>query len=237
MTTQPQPPTHITLSRSDLAALLAHHADVLAAQLRADPARDGWIAAERLSEHGHALTAEEKTPAVAELLDSVLTFPLEQPPADRVALRARIAEALYGHSHPGWARCYADLDRDEHDTYLGRADAVLSVLPPTAGQAAGLPAGFRTAVVIAVKCAVCEYQFDEDQSYTVHFDTLAEAHQVLRDHGWTVLADGRAVCDSDGPDHDEWRGTSEANARAESDREHHQAEINAAINYALNEMP
>ena len=90
---------------------------------------------------------------------------------------------------------------------------------------------------IAVKCAACEYQFDEGQSYTVHFDTLDEAHQVLRDHGWTVLGDGRAVCDSDDPDHDEWRGVSEAKAREESDREHHQAEINAAINYALNEMP
>lgn len=101
-----------------------------------------------------------------------------------------------------------------------------------------LPAGFRSAVVIAVKCAVCEYEFDEGQSYTVHFDTLDEARQVLRDHGWTFLADGRAVCDSDEDDHHELRGTtSPAKAREDSDREHHQAEINAAINYALNEMP
>ena len=51
------------------------------------------------------------------------------PPADRTALRDRVAEALYRHSHPGWAMRYADLDRDERDTYLGRADAVLAVLP------------------------------------------------------------------------------------------------------------
>lgn len=45
-------------------------------------------------------------------------------------LHDRVAEALYAHSHPGWARGYADLDQDERDTYLGRAAAVLAVLPP-----------------------------------------------------------------------------------------------------------
>ncbi|MET8080062.1 hypothetical protein [Streptomyces sp. NPDC005303] len=54
---------------------------------------------------------------------------LEADARDRAALRDRIAEALYRHNHPGWATRYADLDRDERDTYLGRADAVLAVLP------------------------------------------------------------------------------------------------------------
>ena len=55
--------------------------------------------------------------------------------ADRAALRDRIAEALYAHTHRGWATRYADLDRDERDTYLARADAVLAVLPEPADRA------------------------------------------------------------------------------------------------------
>lgn len=90
-----------------------------------------------------------------------------------------------------------------------------------AGRADSLPAGFRSAVVIAVKCAVCEYEFDEDESYTVHFDTVAQAHQVLRDHGWTVLDDGRSVCDSDQPDHNELRSL----AQEERDERETQAHL------------
>lgn len=55
---------------------------------------------------------------------------------DQAALRDRIAEALYCHSHPDWTTRYADLDRDERDTYLGRADAVIRVLPAPVDQAA-----------------------------------------------------------------------------------------------------
>jgi hypothetical protein len=69
-----QPDARITLRRDQLAALLAHHADVLAAQLRTGYFRDAWIAAERLDAHANALTADEETPAVAELLDSMLSF-------------------------------------------------------------------------------------------------------------------------------------------------------------------
>ena len=55
-------------------------------------------------------------------------------PATRTA--DRIAEALYAHNHPGWATRYTDLDQDERDTYLARADAVLAVLPPPTDRAA-----------------------------------------------------------------------------------------------------
>ena len=72
---------HIALTRSDLAVILAHHADVLAAQLRSDAGRDAWIAAERLTEHANELTTEEKPSAVTELLDNIWTFNLEQQPA------------------------------------------------------------------------------------------------------------------------------------------------------------
>ncbi|GAQ64090.1 hypothetical protein [Streptomyces scabiei] len=59
-----------------------------------------------------------------------------QPPTDRAAVRDRIAEALYAHNHPGWTTGYPDLDQDERDTYLARADAVLAVLPESTGRAA-----------------------------------------------------------------------------------------------------
>ncbi|MEU5596855.1 hypothetical protein [Streptomyces sp. NPDC020298] len=58
------------------------------------------------------------------------------PPTDRAELRDRIAEALYAHNHPGWAIGYTDLDQDERDTYLRRADAVLAVLPEQTDRAA-----------------------------------------------------------------------------------------------------
>lgn len=54
-------------------------------------------------------------------------------------LRDRIAQALYQHSHPGWALSYADLDEDQRDTYQGRADAVLAVLPAPVDRAAVTP--------------------------------------------------------------------------------------------------
>jgi hypothetical protein len=73
-----------------------------------------------------------------------------------------------------------------------------------------LPAGFRRDVVVAVKCAVCEYEYDEDESYTVHFESVKQATDAVRDAGWTVLADGRVLCQSDEPDHEALRAVSSA---------------------------
>lgn len=72
--------------------------------------------------------------------DAILALPAVSAvvPPTQDTLRDRIAEALYRHSHPGWATRYADLGRDERDTYLGRADAVLAVLPPLADRPAVL---------------------------------------------------------------------------------------------------
>jgi hypothetical protein len=56
----------------------------------------------------------------------------------RGALRDRIAAALYDHSHPGWAISFPDLDQEQRDTYLARADAVLAVLPAPVDRAAVL---------------------------------------------------------------------------------------------------
>ncbi|MDT0567883.1 hypothetical protein RM704_10445 [Streptomyces sp. DSM 3412] len=73
-----------------------------------------------------------------------------------------------------------------------------------------LPAGFRAEVVVAVKCAVCQYQFDVDDSHTVLFANVEQAHEVLRDHGWTVLTDGSAICDDEGDEHQALRQPGDA---------------------------
>ena len=64
-----------------------------------------------------------------------------------------------------------------------------------------LPDGFRRDTVIAVKCAVCEYEYDEDESYIVHFDSVKQASESVRDAGWTALSDGRVICQSDDDEH------------------------------------
>ena len=64
-----------------------------------------------------------------------------------------------------------------------------------------LPAGFRHEHVVAARCAVCEYEYDEDESYTVHFDSVKQATDTVRDAGWTALSDGRVLCQNDDPEH------------------------------------
>jgi hypothetical protein len=64
-----------------------------------------------------------------------------------------------------------------------------------------LPEGFRRDTVTAVKCAACEYEYDEDESYTVHFESVELATEAVRDAGWTVLSDGRVICQADDPEH------------------------------------
>ncbi|MGC5400187.1 hypothetical protein ACPXCP_31160 [Streptomyces sp. DT20] len=121
------PDTTPTTDRNGLAALLAHHADVLAAHWDAvipDPA------AYSLRVHAGELTADEETPFVRELLDSILAFETEPParlvlgttdqqpetaPADR---RARYAAAI--RETDGWV-----LDGGQHmlDAVMAVADA------------------------------------------------------------------------------------------------------------------
>lgn len=72
------PSDRVTLTRDHLAALLAHHADVIASRWDAyapDPA------AYALRRHADELTADEETTAVRELLDSIMSFTAEQQPA------------------------------------------------------------------------------------------------------------------------------------------------------------
>lgn len=72
------PADRVTLNRDQLAGLLAHHADVLAARwYAAAPGAGAWEVAAALALRSHAqeLTAEEETTPVAELLDDVMSFP------------------------------------------------------------------------------------------------------------------------------------------------------------------
>ncbi|MCL6733325.1 PGDYG domain-containing protein [Streptomyces neyagawaensis] len=71
-----------------------------------------------------------------------------------------------------------------------------------------LPAGFRSEQLVAVRCAACEYEYDEDESYTCYFNSVEQATTCVRDAGWTVLKDGRVLCTAeDDEDHDELRRT------------------------------
>lgn len=163
-----QPSDRITLNRSQLAALLAHHADVLASNLRSNKATglaEHYLgmgrAASLLDLHANALTADEETPDAAELLDAILTFPTGQPDqadAQPSALRDRIAATMREH-HLVTNRTETDADGnmpcrcgdwrepgpmgsdgDDWDTHL--ADAVLAVLPDHAAvRAAALNEG------------------------------------------------------------------------------------------------
>ncbi|WP_309029063.1 hypothetical protein [Streptomyces alfalfae] len=85
------PADRITLTRDQLTALLAHHADTIAARWDAvAPGAGAWEVAAAHSLRGHAaeLVAPTERPAVAELLDSMLSFEAEHraapsAPADR----------------------------------------------------------------------------------------------------------------------------------------------------------
>ncbi|MEW2567680.1 hypothetical protein [Streptomyces sp. NPDC047070] len=59
----------------------------------------------------------------------------------------------------------------------------------------------------------------DTDGYTRYFDTPGDARQWGEDNGWDTPVNGPVLCPADA-----------AEAR---DQEHHQAEITAAVNYAL----
>jgi hypothetical protein len=67
--------------------------------------------------------------------------------------------------------------------------------------APALPAGFSRSSMVSVSCACCGYTYDEDETHTVLFDSIEEATRAVKDVGWTVLEDGRVLCDPDDADH------------------------------------
>lgn len=153
------PADAITVTRDQLAALLAHHADVIATRWDAyapDPA------AYALRTHAGELTADEETPFVRELLDSMLSFEAEaatpSAPADQPSIRdamgpadgqqkMRLLHRLYASTAPVEEPADTDLrdriataiskwHRDpDQPLYVQGADAVLAVLPAPADRA------------------------------------------------------------------------------------------------------
>ncbi|MFI1677018.1 hypothetical protein [Streptomyces sp. NPDC020607] len=129
------PAARITLNRDQLAALLAHHADTIAARWRESPGRSAWVAASALDSHAADLTADEETPAVRKLLDSMLSFETEHPAAlSAPAVRDRVAQAIAADDGHPWETISADTQQH----YRDNADAVLAVLPAPADRAAVL---------------------------------------------------------------------------------------------------
>ncbi|MEU9792920.1 hypothetical protein AB0E27_20220 [Streptomyces sparsogenes] len=114
-------PDTLTVNRAQLAALLAHHADVIAARWDAyapDPA------AYSLRVHARELTAEEESPAVAKLLDAVLACPIEPAPTSRVQ---RVTSHAYeGDGGACRAEAYGQTcgaPRDDHQLDEDTSDA------------------------------------------------------------------------------------------------------------------
>ncbi|MFD3646347.1 hypothetical protein ACFWUT_23485 [Streptomyces cyaneofuscatus] len=70
-----------------------------------------------------------------------------------------------------------------------------------AKEPAQLPDGITAHNCVTLKCPLCGYFHDEDEGYTVHFDSVAEAQNIAHSHEWRVLADGRVICPSDDEDH------------------------------------
>lgn len=137
------PDTTPTTDRNGLAALLAHHADVLATRWRESSGRGAWVAASTLDSHAAELTADEETPFIRDLLDSILAFETDrarlvpgttdQQPVTAPAgteLRDRIRRAICKAEGFAW-----DTDMLEPDEYGEVADAVLAVLPAPTDQA------------------------------------------------------------------------------------------------------
>ncbi|GGV46090.1 hypothetical protein [Streptomyces spectabilis] len=121
------PADSVTLTRGQLAALLAHHADVLAARWHAvAPGAGAWEVAAAYSLRGHAaeLTADEETPAVRELLVSVLTFNAEQQPA---AVPPVLADAERRDRYATAIRQAGDTAYGNRPFYEAITDAVIAV--------------------------------------------------------------------------------------------------------------
>ncbi len=143
--------------------------------------RDYW--------HGEAMSATTRIIELEGQLEESRRAAAE-PATDRAGLREQIAEALYRHSHPGWATRYADLDRDERDTYLGRADAVLPLLPAFADRAA--EEAYRLAVSAALRLgtgATWEAIRDRAEDLTAEVEQLTETSRRLLEQRQEMAAE------------------------------------------------
>lgn len=56
---------------------------------------------------------------------------------------------------------------------------------------------FRTETCVLAVCDLCSYVLDEEGEGQQHYATEADALKWAKEQGWSQLADGRLVCDSD----------------------------------------
>jgi hypothetical protein len=80
-----------------------------------------------------------------------------------------------------------------------------------------LPDGFSRETCYVVACASCGYKFDEEEFTTVHFGSVTEATDEVRSVGWTVLTDGRVLCQVPDEDHSALRLLAEPDPDNEPD--------------------
>lgn len=176
----PEPAT-----RAQAAIALVTHIDQLIASLRANaevglPEDQPGMerATELLGLHKAKLLAGEQAVSLESLLNAV---------AAAFAARSAVERAYALARQWGVLRAYGDA--------ATKLRAVLAA-PPEA-----LPAGFARSSMVSVSCALCEYTYDEDESNTLLFDSIEEATKAVQAAGWTVLDDGRVLCDTDDPEH------------------------------------
>ncbi|MFG3090652.1 hypothetical protein ACGGAI_23810 [Streptomyces antibioticus] len=112
----------------------------------------------------------------------------------------RVGTARAQHAVQMYAEAAVELEDARRD---------LARLDPFGDRHTHLPAGITRETCVTAKCVVCEYSFDEEEAYTAHFKDLDAAHQTLRDHDWTVLADGSAICPDDDEEHQALRTPAE----------------------------
>lgn len=89
--------------------------------------------------------------------------------------------------------------------------------------------------VYNLACDTCDTVAEHDDGMQWRFDSRDSAASWAHDNDW----DGPWCLNDCIPTHcpDCASRKADEEARAKSDQEHHQAEINAAINYAMNEQP
>jgi hypothetical protein len=129
----------------------------------------------------HAYMADRYAAALAEL-DPELAAEIAQELADELDAGALPTYAWHravelGHNPQDW--------KDDHAQALAKRAA-----KEKASQ-------FKTCKVIEIRCALCNYLYDEDGEGVSCFNTEEQAVKTVLIDGWEKLSDGRVICADD----------------------------------------
>lgn len=192
------PADRITLNRDQLAALLAHHADVLASRWRATEGPGSWVAASTLESHAAELTADEETPAVRELLDSVMAFNAEQQPAETDEERADREETEREHAAGIHTHCGLTCEVELPSEHL-RNFVIAKGYPGTKGALDELLRRARAEATASSAATEFELRGTTEIRRTAYRDAadiaVNEASRLYDDVGQKAAAGARAVAD------------------------------------------